>query len=299
MKYLAVILLTILAACNNDVELGEASIEPVIVVDGRIEHGKYAEVFLTKGFPVLAKYDSLFIFNTFLNYAKVELFDDAGNTEILTLFKDKDYFPPYVYRTINIKGKCGSKYRLKVSVDGKIIYAETSIPDLPYVSFSTEKVDSLHIKIIAHIDDPPFEQNFYYYRTKRLGDDKIFVPSLESTFSDFSFNGEQFQKTLQMGLKENLVNVFNDDDAPHVEQDEYLLTDTVWVRFSTITSQSYELLNSTFLHLQSRDNPFTIATNKIKSNVDGGVGHFIGLGTVQGAIYLNSPTLIQASASKE
>lgn len=285
MKYLYTILMIGLFACSQEVELDEMPITPVVVVDGWIEHNRFAEVFLTKGFPVLATYDSMFIFNTFLNDAKVEITDSEGDTEILTLYQDDKYFPPYVYRTIRMKGESGRSYNLKVTTGGQTLRAETVIPSLPQVTFSIEAVGDGKMNVLVEITDPPGEENFYFYRTRSLKNSLIFLTSMESAFNDFSFDGEVFLKQLHKGVSENLVNTIITTQVDSLSDNEFSINDTILVRFSSVSPASAGVLQSTFLHLQSRDNPFTIATSQIESNIVGGVGHFIGLGTVKGVVY--------------
>ena len=87
-----IILVLFCASCQKDVDLDQPSYQEKIVVDGYIETGRSAMVFLTMSSPFLTHYDSVSIRNTFLNYAKITLVSSTGETEVLTLFREKKFF---------------------------------------------------------------------------------------------------------------------------------------------------------------------------------------------------------------
>ncbi len=283
----ALFVLISVVACTKDIEIEIGTSDPIIVVDGWIPDGDYASIFLTQSFPILNDFDSASIMETFLNAAKIELFDDNGNSEILTLFKKDAYFPPFVYRTIKMKGEAGRSYSIKVTVKGHTVTAETTIPNPPDVSFSVNKVDSLRMHVIAQIDDDSTRQDFYFYKTMRLGTDDILTPSLNSTFSDMLFNGLTYKKFLEKGVQENYVNINSTPSEIDLKNIEFLLTDTVRISFSTIDETSYEVLNSTFFDIRNNENPFKASGRSISTNIEGGIGHFTGLGEVKGTVFYN------------
>ncbi|MDD4922367.1 MAG: hypothetical protein PHS30_07820, partial [Bacteroidales bacterium] len=113
------ILFLSLVSCNTEIELEQAEYEQKIVVDGWIESNNFAGVFLTLSSPFLTHYDSASISQTFLKYAKVTLTCSNGTSEILTLFRDDQLFPPFIYRTVRMKGITGCTYQLTVETRGR------------------------------------------------------------------------------------------------------------------------------------------------------------------------------------
>jgi hypothetical protein len=126
-------------SCSQHIEIEQPYYEPKIVVDGTIESGFTASVFLTKSSPFLTSYDSVSIRESFINYAKMTLFCSNGDSEVLMLTRQNDFFPPFVYKSVRMKGIVGESYTLKVEVEGKVITGVTTIPDVPLV-FGFEQV---------------------------------------------------------------------------------------------------------------------------------------------------------------
>src|SRR5690606_40947560 len=75
MLYLVGIFLAacLLSSCVKEVEIEPQPYNRKVVVDGFIENGRYAQVFLTMSAPFLDEYDSVSIRKSFLNQAKVIL----------------------------------------------------------------------------------------------------------------------------------------------------------------------------------------------------------------------------------
>src|SRR5664279_2807649 len=92
-----------LLSCSNEIELKQPDYESKIVVDGYIESNGFANVYLMRSSPFLTEYDSASVKATFMNAAKVTLTCSNGDSEILTLFRQNTFFPPFVYRTIRMK----------------------------------------------------------------------------------------------------------------------------------------------------------------------------------------------------
>lgn len=278
-----------LSSCSKDVEITIDEIDPLVVVDGWIESDGYAEIFLTQSFSVIGSFDSLSILKTFLNYGKVEIIEDTGESEILTLFKVDGYFPPFVYKSVRLKGKAGHNYQLVVHVNGKVVTAETYIPQPPQVSFYAIKINDDKMHISAHVMDQDEERNYYFYKTKRYNKENIYYPSLASAFSDYLSDGALLAIYLQKGISENFVSLLNDTGKVELKlkPDEFLLTDTVFIKFATINLTSYEILSTTFFDIRNTENPFQASGKKNYTNINGGLGHFTGLGLVKSIVYYN------------
>lgn len=122
--FLLVISILLYNCVNNDALLLESD---KLTIEGRIEEGKFARVFLTNSLPFRGIIDSLEVVKTIETKAKVVL-SDGKISEILTVKKDVSRFPYLYYRSNLIKGKIGDEYELSVTIRGKEFVSKTSIP---------------------------------------------------------------------------------------------------------------------------------------------------------------------------
>lgn len=155
----------ILVACEEDVVLDLGDIEKKLVVEAVVSNnGSLAKVSLSysQGF-----YDSL-AFNIITN-ASVEIETESGENEMLALFPDGNYYSQI------LEPEFGMKYTLNIENEGKLITAETILPepvDIKRVQFIPSPFerngDSLHI--IVYADDPIGEDNYFRLKVRRKGE---------------------------------------------------------------------------------------------------------------------------------
>lgn len=280
MQRLLYIILVLLWACSTDIEIEQIDYTPKVVIDGWMENGKYARVYVTRSSPYLTDYDSTSIMATFLNHAKVTVSNSDGDTEILTLFKDDNFFPPFVYRTIKLKGEIGKTYHLSVEVENKFIEASTTIPPLPRVT--SLKMDSISdsTQMVNAILEIPKGISYYYSQTKTLLYDNNLHPSAipllkieETDNSLYSYNILRRTEPDPLGL--------NPDYDLNTPVHEYSNNHAVLVSISTIDKESYEVLNTLFLDQLNTNNPFSFTSDKTATNISGGIGHWTGLASYQ------------------
>jgi hypothetical protein len=163
-------------------------------------------VVLTMSSPYLTHYDSVSIRNTFLNYAKITISSSEGEEEILTLYRENRFFPPFVYKSVSVRGQTGVEYQLTVVVGGKTLSATTSIPRPPvFVEFGLYYVNA--------------EQRFYNeygryeYDLRDTVDviagtvDSVSYRVLSTLFRDrasqenpFAFNGNRIESNIEGGI---------------------------------------------------------------------------------------------------
>ena len=159
----SILLIFICLACTKDIVIDQPDYASKIVVDGWISNNDYANIILTKSSPFLTEYDSASIRNTFLNYAKVTVTSSNGESEILTLFRKDEFFPPFVYKTTSLKGEVGVEYTLTIEVDDEIITSSTTIPLLPNIQdVSLNILSDTTMNFKAHIQDDGDVLNYYY-----------------------------------------------------------------------------------------------------------------------------------------
>ena len=222
--------------CEKEVDLNIPVPVPKLVVEGWIENGKAAEVILSMSAPFFSSIDSSNLQDYAVTHAKVTLFCDAGQ-EILTLTPNKAYFPPYVYKSVSIRGETGKDYSIEIILDGDTVTATTSIPEpvmADSVWFQSDPGRTGQGRIWIKATDPPDETNFYRILYKRKGKDGRYIPGNFSTFSDVLFNG----KTVQMGFLRGYSSLLTSD-----EENYFVAGDTVSVRFCSIDKDQFDFWN--------------------------------------------------------
>lgn len=105
-----------------------------LVVEGRIEKGRGAEVMLTlsKGFSESFTEEELQ--DIVVRWAKVSI-SDSENTEILTGRYNRDYPTRFLYTGSLIRGRAGESYTLTVEYGGGKWTAVTTVPSSTGAAF--------------------------------------------------------------------------------------------------------------------------------------------------------------------
>jgi len=272
--------LFVVLGCTKEVDLEQPAYEPKIVVDGYIETGKAANVFLTMSSPYLTHYDSVSIRNTFLNYAKITISSSEGDEEVLTLYRENRLFPPFVYKSVSVRGQTGVEYQLKVEVGGRTLSATTSIPGPPVVAdaFSdvvTDTTGNLKIGI-----EPPQQSEIYLFTQVRSRLAKeLFHPSYDPVTV---LKSSDQNPTIIRILRSTEFGLYYADAEQRFYNEygryEYDLRDTVDVIAGTVDSVSYRILSTLFRDRTSQENPFAFNGNRIETNIEGGIGRWTGIG---------------------
>ena len=291
MKRLLFILLILLSACAKEIEIEQVDYTPKIAIDGWIEAGRAAKVYVSRSSPYLTNYDSASIMATIINHAKVTVTCSDGDSEILTLFKDNDFFPPFVYRTVRLKGESGKAYHLTVEVENKLIEASTTIPAPPVVV--TIKMDSISdsTQMANAIIEAPQGKSHYYSQIKLIAYDNNLHPSANPLI--------KIDKAEQSLYSFDILRK-NEPDPLHLKPEynipmpvhEYLNTQAVLVCISTIDEASYAVLNNLFMDQINANNPFSFTNNKTATNIEGGIGHWTGLASYRKVLNLKQSSLV-------
>lgn len=258
---LFIVFMAILLSCDPEPVLETVTYTPKLVIDGWIEQGDFPRVILTNSSSYYDDIDSATIRNLVATRAKVTV-SDGTMEEILTLKKNEDYFPPYVYTGTQLKGEVGKVYTLTVELKGERYTASTTIPEpaaLDQLWF--EKVpekDSLGY-IYGKFTDNADEENHYRIFTLRQGKDQRFIPVYLSAIGDQFFNGKSFTFSLLRG-PETFTNVADDLF--------YAQGDTVRIKFCTMDKANFDFWRTLERELYVLGNPFSSSGNEIISNID-------------------------------
>nr|WP_289048481.1 DUF4249 family protein [Carboxylicivirga marina] len=247
--------------------------ESKIVVDGWIEKGTWANVLLTMSSPFMTDYDSASIRSTFLNYAKVTITNGKGESEVLTLSKQDDFFPPFVYKTITMKGEENETYHLEVLYKNIRVTATASIPSLPeVVGVNCEAVSDTSMIINASVNDDVLNENYYYSHINVKHFDTRFHPTDNPLRSDRLFNGEYHTFQIKRSNQSDPLNIYNIDSERNILSDEFAISDTVLVKISLIDEEAYRVLNGIYIDHLSQSSPFSFVDQKTHTNIQGGIG---------------------------
>lgn len=252
----------LLLACVPEPELDQATYEPKLVIDGSIESGGFPRVVLSNSASYFMNIDSANIRDLIVSTAKVTV-SDGTTDEILTLKRDDDFFPPYVYQGTSLKGEAGKTYTLTVEVKGKHYTASTTIPppakfDKLWFELAPGK-DSLGY-VYGQLTDNAEEANYYRVFTQRLNQDSRFIPVYLSAVGDQYFNGKQFTFTILRGPK-NFTNVIDDL--------YFKRGDSVRVKLCSMDRAHFDFWRTVERELYVVGNPFSSSGNEIISNIDG------------------------------
>lgn len=266
---LTVIILTV--SCNDNLEYKVPDPDDMIVIDGWIENNQYAKVLLTRNTPYFSSLDSASLRELVLSRAKVTL-SDGERSEILTLRRNDDYFPPYVFSGSEIRGETGRTYTITAEYGGKMASGTTSIP--AQVSLDTiyyvKSQDADSGTIYMEFWDPPAERNYYRILVKVMGKDPNYYSSMIMAISDAFFSGQKFGFTIFRGQRSYISGETNG---------YFKIGDTVSVKFCTIDEAHYDFWSSFQDEILNTGNPFASSLSVIKSNILGdGLGIFGGYG---------------------
>lgn len=273
-------------ACTKEIEVEQAYYESEVTVDGWIAYNDYANVLLTNSSPFLTEYDSSAIRNTFLNDAKVTLLSSKGESEVLTLFREDEFFPPFVYRSIDIKGEEGVSYEIKIVVDGKLIESSTSIPKLPIIhQVLPVSTSDTTMQIDIELDNDVDETNYYYAEIKVKGIDASLHASSFPIYTDVGINGEITTYRIYSSEQADPLNLYEPEKEREVPSYEFHNQDTIYLRFSSIDEVSYRVLNDIYLDQVNSSNPFSFINREANFNIEGGIGRWTGLASKNYIIY--------------
>lgn len=274
--------LMLLTSCEPDPEISLPAIKKQLVVDGWIENNNYAHVILTYNTGYFSDLDSASFRGLVATRAKV-IVSDGTNSEILTITKDTNYFPPRVYKGNSILGQPGKTYTLiiidEIDLSNRIIdtiIAQTTIPEpvkLDSVWFS-QTTDSSGIIKGTFYDDPN-SKNYYRVFTKIKGKNKRYIPTFIASFEDLYFNGQKFTFNLNKGPESYLKPVYDI---------EFAIEDTVFLKVASIDEASYNFWFNYDQEILNSGNPFAANFMTVKGNITDGLGVWCGYGS---SVYYN------------
>ena len=296
------IFLTISFSCEKPIELDLSSAGSQLVVEGYIQPGYPAYVFLTKSESYFNPVDSNTLNNISVDNAQVfveredgfihqlthidkQLLDSLGISDTLTLPFNALYVD-LSYQENNFS-QIGYKYKLIIEWNNETISAITSIPpQYPVDSVWVKRKDSLEsdykFYISARINDPDTLGNSAIIHFKRdVGwkpMDPLFIPCAIPVRTDNIVNGENFEAIFARSGR------FSDEDGALLPfygdrfvDGKFVRKDIVLLRLSHVDQRTYKFWRSAERMQNASGNPFSEPMN-LYSNIDGALGIWGGYG---------------------
>ncbi|MDR0559295.1 MAG: DUF4249 domain-containing protein [Prevotellaceae bacterium] len=242
-----------------------------IVVEGWIENGQPAQVLLSRSASFSHEMDTASLLQQVIKSAKVSVCD-GERTEFLILGADYNYLPPYVYYGEELKGEPGKSYFLQIEYDGKILSAETHIPQPATLDScwfeKTQPSDTLG-SIYVRFQNVP--DSYYQIATRVVPEETVFTPCLFANFPSARFGKDE---TVTMKLNKCPV-LFPEQDF----ETAFKTDKQVQIKFRTQTKESCDFWTTWQNEILNAQNPVFPANSNLKSNIRGGIGVWCGYGT--------------------
>lgn len=258
-----------------------------LVVEGFIDEGSAPVVTVTLSIPVSTEIQHAeSLEDNVITKAQVSISDGRQTVNMIGRY-NKTYFPPFIYSTTKMRGKAGGTYTITVDYEDHHVTATTTIPPVAVpdsiVMRRVEGVavpDSLYERPTANGQpDPHYYQPYIY-----MHDD----PATKDYYAVFSSTKDYSHLYLisQMGVIDDtslqdtsVIPVFRGKRAGDGNPSSYFINgEEVNVKFARVDSVSYKILKDYEDNLLFGSNLFFQYTHNINTNIQGGLGYWIGCG---------------------
>jgi hypothetical protein len=286
------ILVLNLVSCTKEVQIDIPGYKDQLVVDGSIETGQPAIVFLSKTNNVYSETNFQAYLNGFVSGATVVISDGTtsdtlteicsdnlppGTEEIAAAFfgipvEQLANFHLCAYVSLGMIGQEGKTYTLKVIHNGSEYNATTQISQptpLDSLFWKPEGAFTDRGFSWAKLSDPMANNDAYCWQVKYIG-----MPNFKKTFNPF-FNDKFFNgKTFEFAYENPMS--FDDPMMDPAYRGYFKSGDTIVVKLSKIGIAEYNFFEKKYNQMYSGGNPFATPTN-VPSNIQGGaLGIWVG-----------------------
>jgi len=264
------LLLLLACLCLGCEETEVKQVPPQLVVEGWIDSGGFPIVKLTTTVPVSKQAQSTDSLDRFLvRWAKVTV-SDGTREVVLTGMPNRDYFPPYIYTTSEMRGEVGKTYTLKVDYQDFHAHAVTTIPKP--VALTSIKAEELPLfpgwyKLRVGFTDNPATTDYYKVFVRQYGHSQDFHSTYLGTYNDRLLPTQA--SILVNNSRQNVAN----PNATFFKRYEL-----VTIKFCHIDSVSYEFWKSMDDYHGEGRNPLFNSMQNIRTNIHGGLGYWCGYG---------------------
>ena len=274
-----------LNSCSKEVKIDIPGFDEQFVIDGSIETGSPAIIFLSNTRDIYAPTDINSYLSGFISGATVTVSNGSITDTLTEICTDnlpagfesiaEEFFGLPIDQLVNLHlcayvstglvGEVGKTYTLKVIHNDKTYTSSTKIENptaldnffwkeqtnLPGYGFSWAK-----------ITDSPVMGDAYRWEVKNLGDlfySKPFQPFTDDRF----YNGLTFEFSVENPMS------FRDSTIEDQYRGYYKLGDTIVVKFSKLGKKEFQFFEKKYNQIYSGGNPFATPTN-IPTNIEGG-----------------------------
>src|SRR5690606_16696420 len=252
--WVSALVLIFTASCRKDVTVELPNYQQKIVIDGSIETGSPAMVFLSYSVPYFGDFDYTSPQSAFIKGAFVIVSD---GTTIDTL-KEPDTKNGYLYLGSKVIGQVGKTYVIKVTIgDESFSTSSTILNPVPLDSLYFDPRNEVDVKdslgfIGQKLKEPKGSGDCYRWLSKRLGRDVFFAAPFNSVFDDKFIDGQTFEFTYDRGRQPDPFI----DNSGDPERGFYKRGDTVVVKFCKIGRREYDFWITYYQNKVSNGNPF-------------------------------------------
>ena len=241
--------------------------EKRLVVEGWIDSGEFPVVKLTRTMPlgVDHKVDIDKLSDYVERWAKVTI-SDGERSEVMVGRYDKNYFPPFVYTSYEMRGEVGKTYTITVETDnGERATAQTTIPEpMQLRDVCSKPADGGDGYLIYGYTDERKKCKLF---VKNYWEDKEFQ-SMSMGLYDSDMYTDEGKVTVK-----NSLTAWTEEYTPYFKKG-----DTVIVKVAALDDKSYDFWRSyEDMSMLSRL-PMVPMTSNLKSNVHGALGYWCGYG---------------------
>jgi hypothetical protein len=275
----AIVLITLLSACEKDINFDLKDASKLLVVDANIENNQPPVVILTKSLNFFSTIDPALLFKSFVRNADVTISNGTLTHKLKEYGQSLIGTDSLYYYSIDpanpataFTGQLNTRYTLSIKVEGKEYTASTTIPTL------AKRLDSIWWKpapfsddttkviLMLKATDPPGLGNYVRYFTSK--NNNPFLPGENSVFDDQVIDNTTYELSVDQGIDRN--NPVKSDD------NFFKRGDTVTLKISNIDKPTYTFWSTWEFAFQSIGNPFA-QPNKVVGNISGGaLGAFYG-----------------------
>lgn len=257
-------LVALISGCNEE---KTTLAEKRLVVEGWIDSGEFPVVKLTRTMPlgVDHKVDIDKLSDYVERWAKVTI-SDGERSEVMVGRYDKNYFPPFVYTSYEMRGEVGKTYTITVETDnGERATAQTTIPEPMLLrDVCSEPADGGDGYLIYGYTDERKKCKLF---VKNYWEDKEFQ-SMSMGLYDSDMYTDEGEVTVK-----NSLTAWTEEYTPYFKKG-----DTVIVKVAALDDKSYDFWRSyEDMSMLSRL-PMVPMTSNLKSNVQGALGYWCGYG---------------------
>ena len=274
-----------LNSCSKEVKIDIPGFEEQVVIDGSIETGTPAIIFLSNTRDIYAPTDINSYLSGFISGATVTVSNGSITDTLTEICTDnlpagfesiaEEFFGLPIDQLVNLHlcayvstglvGEVGKTYTLKVIHNDKTYTSSTKIENptaldnffwkeqtnLPGYGFSWAK-----------ITDSPVMGDAYRWEVKNISDGSFSKPFQPFTDDRF-YNGLTFEFSVENPMS------FRDSTIEDQYRGYYKLGDTIVVKFSKLGKKEFQFFEKKYNQIYSGGNPFATPTN-IPTNIEGG-----------------------------